>query len=274
MKKMVWINLLAILVFANIGFAQEAKTLTLADIYKNDAFGQKGFGPVRWMKDNKGYSTLEESAGLAGKDIVKYDAKTGKRTFIVSAVDLIPEGTEKPLVIKDYKWSDDNTKLLVFTNTRKVWRYHTRGDYWLLNLATKKLSQLGKSLPEATLMFAKFSPDGSRVGYVSDLNIYVEEVSSNSVTQITKDGGGNIINGTFDWVYEEELNCRDGFRWSPDGENIAYWQSNTAGVGTFYMINNVDSIYSKPIPMPYPKVGTQLSAVKVGVVPAKGGETK
>ncbi|CAM4288743.1 S9 family peptidase [Zobellia nedashkovskayae] len=274
MKKMVWINLLAILVFANIGFAQEAKTLTLADIYKNDAFGQKGFGPVRWMKDNKGYSTLEESVGLAGKDIVKYDAKTGKRTVVVSASDLIPKGSEKPLVIKDYKWSDDNTKLLVFTNTRKVWRYHTRGDYWVLNLATKKLSQLGKSLPEATLMFAKFSPDGSRVGYVSDLNIYVEEVSSNSVTQISKDGGGNIINGTFDWVYEEELSCRDGFRWSPDGENIAYWQSNTEGVGTFYMINNVDSIYSKPIPMPYPKVGTRLSAVKVGVVPAKGGETK
>ena len=274
MKKMVWINLLAILLFANLGYAQEAKTLTLADIYKNGEFGQKGFGPVRWMKDNKGYSTLEESTNLAGKDIVKYDAKTGKRTIIVSAADLIPNGSEKPLVIKDYKWSDDNTKLLVFTNTRKVWRYHTRGDYWVLNLATKKLSQLGKSLPEATLMFAKFSPDGSRVGYVSDLNIYVEEVSSNSVTQITKDGGGNIINGTFDWVYEEELSCRDGFRWSPDGENIAYWQSNTAGVGTFYMINNVDSIYSKPIPMPYPKVGTQLSAVKVGVVPAKGGETK
>ena len=274
MKKMVWINLLAILLFANLGYAQEAKTLTLADIYKNGEFGQKGFGPVRWMKDNKGYSTLEESTNLAGKDIVKYDAKTGKRTIIVSAADLIPKGSEKPLVIKDYKWSNDNTKLLVFTNTRKVWRYHTRGDYWVLNLATKKLSQLGKSLPEATLMFAKFSPDGSRVGYVSDLNIYVEEVSSNSVTQITKDGGGNIINGTFDWVYEEELSCRDGFRWSPDGENIAYWQSNTEGVGTFYMINNVDSIYSKPIPMPYPKVGTQLSAVKVGVVPAKGGETK
>ncbi|MGP1993201.1 DPP IV N-terminal domain-containing protein [Zobellia laminariae] len=192
MKKMVWINLLAILLFANLGYAQEAKTLTLADIYKNGEFGQKGFGPVRWMKDNKGYSTLEESTNLAGKDIVKYDAKTGKRAIVVSASDLIPKGSEKPLVIKDYKWSDDNTKLLVFTNTRKVWRYHTRGDYWVLNLATKKLSQLGKSLPEATLMFAKFSPDGSRVGYVSDLNIYVEEVSSNSITQITKDGGGDI----------------------------------------------------------------------------------
>ncbi|CAZ97685.1 S9 family peptidase [Zobellia galactanivorans] len=274
MKRAVLNVLLAILVFVNVGYAQEAKKLTLADIYKNGEFGQKGYGPIRWMKDNKGYSTLEANKDLSGKDIVKYDAKTGRRSIVVSAADLIPQGSEKPLVIKDYKWSEDNTKLLVFTNTRKVWRYHTRGDYWVLDLATKKLVQLGKTLPEATLMFAKFSPDGSRVGYVSNLNIYVEDLNTNSFTQITKDGGDHIINGTFDWVYEEELNCRDGFRWSPDGEHIAYWQSNTEGVGTFYMINNLDSIYSKPIPMPYPKVGTQLSAVKVGVVPAKGGSTK
>ncbi|MDO6518718.1 S9 family peptidase [Zobellia uliginosa] len=274
MKRAVLNVLLAILVFVNVGYAQDAKKLTLADIYKNGEFGQKGYGPIRWMKDNKGYSTLEANKDLSGKDIVKYDAKTGRRSIVVSAADLIPQGSEKPLVIKDYKWSEDNTKLLVFTNTRKVWRYHTRGDYWVLDLATKKLVQLGKTLPEATLMFAKFSPDGSRVGYVSNLNIYVEDLNTNSFTQITKDGGDHIINGTFDWVYEEELNCRDGFRWSPDGEHIAYWQSNTEGVGTFYMINNLDSIYSKPIPMPYPKVGTQLSAVKVGVVPAKGGSTK
>ena len=82
------------------------------------------------------------------------------------------------------------------------------------------------------------------------------------------------MNGTFDWVYEEELDCRDGFRWSPDGSKIAYWQSDTKGIGTFYMINNVDSIYPKVIPLPYPKVGTTNSAVKIGVVPAEGGATK
>jgi dipeptidyl-peptidase-4 len=91
---------------------------------------------------------------------------------------------------------------------------------------------------------------------------------------LTKDGGNNIINGTFDWVYEEELGDRDGFRWSPDGKNIAYWQSDTKGVGTFYLIDNVDSNYSRPIPLPYPKVGTANSAVKVGVVSASGGQTK
>ena len=274
MKKRISFKLLLVLFIVNLGSAQEKSMLTLEDVYKNNVFGQKGFGPIRWMKDNKGYSTLESNADVGGKDIVRYDAKSGKRSIIVSAADLIPEKDEKPLVIYNYQWSADNSKLLIFTNTRKVWRYHTRGDYWVLDLEKKILTQLGKTVPSATLMFAKFSPDASRVGYVSDLNIYVEDLNTNTIDQITSDGGDAIINGTFDWVYEEELSCRDGFRWSPDGEHIAYWQSDTKGVGTFYMINNIDSIYSKPLPMPYPKVGTQLSAVKVGVISAKGGETR
>lgn len=252
----------------------QTKKLTLEDIYSSGMYRSKGFGPVRWMKDNKGYSTLEQNSTLNGTDIVVYDAESGARKVLVSAGQLKPAGADKPLAIADYIWSDDNSKLLVFTNTRKVWRYHTRGDYWVLNLSNGKLHQLGKKLEEATLMFAKFSPDGNKVAYVSKQNIYAEDIAKGTIIQLTKDGGKNIINGTFDWVYEEELDCRDGFRWSPDGKTIAYWQSDTKGVGTFYMINNVDSNYSQIIPLPYPKVGTTNSAVKVGVVPATGGTTK
>ncbi|MBK7376759.1 MAG: S9 family peptidase [Chitinophagaceae bacterium] len=266
------IFIFAVFCFCN-SFAQ-TKKLTLEDIYSNNVYRSKGFGPVRWMKDNKGYSTLENNAGAKGTDIVVYNAESRLRTVLVNAKQLIPAGTNKPLSIANYIWSEDNSKLLVFTNTRKVWRQNSRGDYWVLNLANGRLTQLGKGLEEATLMFAKFSPDGGRVAYVSKLNIYVEDIATGKTTQLTKDGGGNIINGTFDWVYEEELDNRDGFRWSPDGKNIAYWQSDTKGVGTFYMINNVDSNYSKPIPLPYPKVGTANSAVKVGVISAAGGKTK
>lgn len=273
-KKRTQIVSIAILFLVGLGVAQESPSLVLEDIYKQNQYRQKGIGIVRWMKDNKGYSTLENNERIGGKDIVKYDARTGKRSIIVSASSLIPSGESVPLVISDYQWSLDNTKLLIFTNTRKVWRYHTRGDYWVLDTKTNTLNRLGTSLPSATLMFAKFSPDATRVAYVSELNIFVEDLGSNEINKITTDGGNNIINGTFDWVYEEELSCRDGFRWSPDGEHIAYWQSNTEGVGTFYMINNIDSIYSKPLPMPYPKVGTTLSAVKIGVIPANGGKTK
>ena len=257
--------------WCHISIAQQQ--LSLADIYSNNTYSQKGYGPVRWMKDNQGYSTLENNALSGGKDIVRYDAKTGNKKILVSAKQLIPANETKPLSIANYEWSNDDGKLLIFTNTRRVWRYNTRGDYWVLNLSTGKLQQVGKNAESTSLMFAKFSPDASRVAYVSKQNIYVEDLATGKNTQITTDGGANIINGTFDWVYEEELDDRDGFRWSPDGKNIAYWQSDTKNIGTFYLINNVDSIYSKPIPLPYPKVGTKLSAVKLGVIPATGGKT-
>ena len=258
----------------NSHLGAQNKKLTLEDIYTNNLYRSKGIGQIRWMKDNKGYSMLEYNTVAKANDIVRYNVASGTKSILVSANQLLPAGHSQPLSVYDYGWSDDNNRLLIFTNTRKVWRYHTRGDYWVLNLTTGKLTQLGKGLEEATLMFAKFSPDGRRVAYVSKLNIYVEDIATGKITQLTKDGGGNIINGTFDWVYEEELDGRDGFRWSPDGKNIAYWQADTKGVGTFYMINNVDSNYSVPIPLPYPKVGTANSAVKVGVVPATGGQTK
>ena len=271
MKKTIVLSVLFFFSFLEMVFSQS--TLTLEDIFQNGTYNQNSFGPIRWMKDHHGYSSIEKNQQVDGVDIVRYEAKSGARSVLVAAHELIPEGETKPLSVADYHWSEDNTKLLIFTNTKKVWRYHTRGDYWVLDLTSRKLSQLGKELPPTTLMFAKFSPDASRVAYVSEYNIFVECLEKDRITQITTDGGGEVINGTFDWVYEEELDCRDGFRWSPDGKNIAYWQSNTAGVGIFYLINNLDSIYSKPIPMPYPKVGKELSAVKIGVVSSEGGKT-
>ncbi|MBS4070710.1 MAG: S9 family peptidase [Algoriphagus sp.] len=265
---------LLIFLFSAIGNLYSQTELTLADIFKNGTYRQNRFGPIRWMKDGTGYSSIEKNPRLEGDDMVRYDAAKGTRSILISAEELTPTGVSKPLSVADYHWSEDNSKLLIFTNTRKVWRYHTRGDYWVLDLKTRKLSQLGKGIPATTLMFAKFSPDATRVAYVSENNIFVESLESGKITQITTDGDKDIINGTFDWVYEEELDCRDGFRWSPDGKNIAYWQSDTRGVGTFYLINNLDSIYSKPIPLPYPKVGQTLSAVKIGVVSSEGGQTK
>lgn len=263
-----------IVLCCNLTVWSQDKKLTLEDIYTKGLYRSKGIGPLRWMKDNQSYSAMEYNQAAKGNDLVRYDVVSGTKSVLVNASQLIPAGASQALPIDDYSWSDDNTKLLIFTNTRKVWRYNTRGDYWVLNLRNGKLQQLGRGLESSSLMFAKFSPDGGRVAFVSKLNIYVEDLASGKRTQLTKDGGGNIINGTFDWVYEEELDDRDGFRWSPDGKNIAYWQSDTKGVGTFYMINNVDSNYSVPIPLPYPKVGTTNSAVKVGVVSATGGPTK
>ncbi|WP_154854138.1 S9 family peptidase [Cyclobacterium xiamenense] len=271
MNKIVFLSVY-FFILSGVGFSQ--RSFSLEDIYRDNAFAAAKFGPIRWMRDSKGYSSIEKNADVDGDDLVRYDAASGRRSLLVSAEELIPEGQTAPLQIADYHWSADNRKLLLFTNTRKVWRYHTRGDYWVLDRETKALRQLGRGLPGSSLMFAKFSPDGSRVAYVSKNNIFVEFLESGAIIPLTNDGGENTINGTFDWVYEEELGCRDGFRWSPDGEHIAYWHSDTRDIGTFYLINNIDSVYSQPIPLPYPKVGSKLSTVKIGVVSAEGGDSR
>ena len=120
-------------------------------------------------------------------------------------------------------------------------------------------------------MFAKFSPDGSRVAYVRANNIYVERLETGTVTPLTRDGSTTTINGTSDWVYEEELDVRDGFRWSPDGQRIAYWQFDSTGVEMFTLINDTAALYPAITRIPYPKAGTTNSAVRIGVVSAGGG---
>jgi dipeptidyl-peptidase-4 len=252
--------------------------LTLDRIYKVRDFKSETFGPARWLEHKTGYTTLEPSKDKnGGKDIVRYDPRTGKRQVEVAAADLIPAGEKKPLEIDDYKWSSNGKWLLVFTNTKKVWRRNTRGDYWVLNLENRQLWKLGGEAEPSSLMFAKFSPDSSRVGYVIKNNLYVQRLGDNSIDrnilQLTHDGSTTIINGTFDWVYEEEFGLRDGFRWSPDSKHIAYWQLDAEGIRDFYLINNTDTLYPELIPVQYPKVGTVNSACKVGVVPVEGGKT-
>jgi len=277
MKHLVSLSLILLLVLGSAlsltGQENNAK-LTLEDIYKNGSYSTRYYRSVRWMEDSRYYTTLEMNRERACSEIIRYDVKSGDREMLIGADQLLPGEGAEPLVVRDYQWSEDNSKLLLFTNTQRVWRYHTRGDYWVLDLQSGGLQRLGTSLPSSSLMFAKFSPDGTRVAYVSEHNIYMEELASNLITKLTRDGGERFVNGTFDWVYEEEFACRDGFRWSNDGEKIIYWHSDTEGTGTFYLINNLDSIYSQPMPFPYPKVGTTNSAVKIGVVPASGGTTQ
>lgn len=249
------------------------KTLNLEDALSGKLIQTKGIGAMNWMKDGERYSRLENNAKDGGMDVVAYRAKDNAREVIIPAALFTDKATGKPISIRSISWSNDNEKVLIYNNTRRVWRYDTRGDYWVLSLNDGNLRQLGKGLPESSMMFAKFSPDGSQVAYVSGNNIYTENIKTGQITQLTDDGSQTIVNGTFDWVYEEEFNCRDGFRWSPDSKYIAYWQSDTRGTGVFDIINNVDSIYPSIQHFPYPKAGTTNSAVKVGYIPAEGGAT-
>ena len=224
-------------------------------------------GGNQWTKDGNSYWTPEKG------EIVQYTLPEQTRTVIATTAMLTPAGKTEALRLRSIRPSTDNRKVLIYTNSVRVWRNDTRGDYWVLDLDKKTLVQLGPKLPVSSLMFAKFSPDGSKVAFVSKHNLYVQTLADNKVTQLTKDGTDKIINGTFDWAYEEEFSCRDGFRWSPDGNNIAYWQIDASNVKYFLMINNTDSIYSFTVPVEYPKVGETPSACKIGIVSAKGGAT-
>jgi len=223
-------------------------------------FSQFRAKEINWTPDGNAYLQLKDG------NIVRTDVKTNDETTIVKREQLIPTGSDSPLSFNIYSFSPDYKTLLIFTNTAKVWRYHTRGDYWILDVASNQLTQLGKGLPSQSLMFAKISPDGKNAAYVSEHNLYVEDLSTHKITQLTSDGTRKFINGTFDWVYEEELGCRDGFRWSPDSKMIAFWQVDATKIRDYYMLNTTDSPYSRIIPVEYPKVGQPPSPVHIGVI--------
>jgi dipeptidyl-peptidase 4 len=266
--------------------ATTCELLTVERIFGPEReFKSEIWGPAHWFKDGSAYTTLEIAEAFADaqldgdepgneiKDIVKYDPETGQREILVPAASLIPEGQSLPLKIENYAWSDDAEKLLVFTNAQRVWREKTRGDYWLLNRKEGTLRQLGGECAPATMKFATLSPDGGSIAFVCENNLFVQCLQDLQITQLTFDGSANIINGTADWVNEEEFHLRNGLRWSPDSQSIAYWQFDTSGVREFSLINNTDSPYPQITSYAYPKAGETNSACRVGVVSASGGDT-
>ena len=256
------------------GQVPAAATEMLRRLYASRDFASERFGPARWIEKGAAYTTVEPSEAVSGaSDIVRYETATGARTVYVSARRLIPAGDSVALDIDDYGWSADGSQLLLFTNSRRVWRQNTRGDYWVLDRRTWKLQKLGGDAPASSLMYAKFSPQGDRVAYVTRGDLYVERIADGKVTRLTSGADSLHVNGMSDWVYEEEFDLRDGFRWSPDGAKIAYWHFDMTGVRTFTLINNTDSLYPFTIPIQYPKAGTANSAVTAGVVSTDGGPT-
>jgi dipeptidyl-peptidase-4 len=224
---------------------------------------------IHWAADG---NSFYEAADYG---IVQVQLPALKPDIIIGNPQLTPAGAQQPLQVENFFFSNDGSKMLIFTNSKKVWRYHTRGDYWVYDKTSKSLKQLGKSLPPSSLMYAKLSPDGNSVAYVSMHNIYTEDIATGTIKQLTTDGTDRMINGTFDWVYEEEFDCRDGFRWSPDSKSIAYWKIDARQIPNFLLIDNTDSIYSFTKPVEYPKVGVSPSFCYIYVVNvASGTSTK
>ena len=266
-----------------------AKQLSNEDIFDERLYDAKYPVASRWHPDGKSFTVLEtnpayedaemevdENGDLVEhpKDLVSYDFETLERSVVLSADNLVQSGSDKPLVIDDYAWSDDQGKILIYSNSVRVWRAKSRGDYSVLDLESGELTKLGgPDAKPSTMQFAKFSPDGTKVAYVREANIYVEDLATGEIQQLTQRDNDSIINGIMSWAYEEEFSIRDGFRWSPDSLRIAYWQFDTSGVEDFKIINNTDSLYPTITTIPYPKVGETVSAARIGVVSLRTGNT-
>jgi dipeptidyl-peptidase-4 len=252
--------------------------LTVDRLFGSEEFQTARLGPFVWSKRGASYFTLEAPppgpGDHAGRDLVRHNLVDGGQEVVAPASAFLPRGAKKPLTVEAFTFSADESQVLIFTNSQRVWRRHTRGDYWVLDVATRELRQLGGDAPPATLMFAKFSPDRTRVAYVRANNLYVQDLRDLRVTALTTDGSATLINGTSDWVNEEELGLRDAFRWSPDGTAIAFWQFDTGDVGQFHLIDNTSALYPKITSFAYPKVGEKNSATRLGVIAATGGAVR
>lgn len=246
--------------------------LTVDRIFDSSDFREKGAATGEWLEGGTGYTTLEDGAeGRSGKDIVWHDPATGRTEVLVASTLLIPSGKSQPLSIENYTFSTNRARLLVFTESRKVWRRNTRGDYWVLDISSRELKKLGGDAAPSSLMFATFSPDGTSVAYVREHNIYVQDLVDYRIKPLTQDGSADVINGTFDWVYEEELELRNGMKWSPDSRKLAFWQLNSAEVPEFYILNNTEGMYPRLNRFKYPKTGQKNSSVRVGVANVADG---
>jgi dipeptidyl-peptidase-4 len=266
---------------------RESAAKLIARTMFNPEYRVKTFHGGTWLGSGDAYLAIEPAAAGGGSDIVRYQTATGARDILVAASRLIPAGEKTPLPVEDYAMSSDGHQVLIFTNSQTVWRQNTRGDYWVLDVKSGALRKLGGDAPASSLMFAKFSPDNMKVGYVRGNNVYAEELASGQITQLTRDGSDIVINGTSDWVSEEEFDIRDGFEWSPDSRAIAFWQFNTTGVGNYTLIYDLGAPrgeivtgipypntgpYPQILEYPYPLAGTKNSAVRVGVANASGGQ--
>ena len=231
-------------------------------------FGRVLPNDIIWNENETGYYTIKNN------NIVLVSTKGKDDKVILSSSQI------NNLEIESFSFSQSKSKILLFTESVKVWRYNTRGDYWVYDFKKDQIQKLGRDMSSSSLMFAKFSPDENFVGYVSkeksesgirnsstSVNIYLENLENREIKKLTSSNGTKkLINGTFDWVYEEEFGCRDGFIFSEDGSRIAFWQIDANQVRDFYMINNTDSIYSYTIPVEYPKVGEDLTPARIGVI--------
>ena len=241
--------LMAALLLCCSVFAQE---ITLEDIWAKGTFRSKSIDEIRSMKNGENYCILKREG------IEKYAYSTGKKIEQIVSFSDLKFKTENEYVF-DYRFNQDESKLLLATNPEFIYRRSYRANYYIYDIKTKQLA----SVNEDKVRLAEFAPDGSKVAYVKANNLFMLSLSDMQETQITTNGEFNkIINGTTDWVYEEEFAITKGFFWSPDSRKIAFYSFDESKVKE-YTIPYYGNLYPVQYTYKYPKAGEANSVISV-----------
>ncbi len=261
------IFLLSFLILTISSYPQKNQ-LSLEDIFSTDKYVAEKVENIQWLPDGSAFTYTDSNKTYNLLDIYNHDVESGEDVLIVAGNELKFDG--KRIEMSDYSWTDDGEFLLIEGPEKEIWRHSRQAPFYLYNVELKTITAVGNNDPN--LRNVKLSPDGSKVGFVRNHNIYITDLATGTERAITNDGTENILNGEFDWVYEEEFGLADGWRWSPDGKKIAFWRFDQTRVKEFYMIDEM-FVYNKVTPLKYPKTGEENSIIKIGVFNLASGET-
>ena len=246
-------------------YAQQKLPLTLEDIWAKPTFRSAAVPGFNWMNDGRYYSAL------AAGSLVQYEVTTGKAVqTLVAATDLQVAGSDKPLAVDGYSFNANEQKILFTTATEPIYRRSARASYYVFDRGTRKLTPLSAGGKQG---YATFSPDGQRVAFARDNNVYVTDLATMQETAVTTNGvKNNLINGSADWVYEEEFGFAQGFFWSPDSKKIAFYTFDESQVPEYDM-QEWGGLYPKEYRFKYPKAGEKNSIVSVSAYDVASART-
>jgi dipeptidyl-peptidase 4 len=241
--------------------AQQKRNVALEDIWAKRELVAEGVEGINWLKDGRHYTSLVPDEKNRTQDIVQFDVTTGQPTgTLVEGENL--KGPNGPIEVDEYTFSADEQRLLISTATEPIYRRSSKAEYYLYDLKTKELKPVSKGGKQ---MYATFSPDGERVAFVRQNNLYYVDVKGGQEHKITEDGTVNQrINGALDWVYEEEFEFAVGFGWSPDGAKLAFYTFDESRVPE-YAMQKWGKLYPESYLYKYPKAGEANSVVGVKV---------
>jgi dipeptidyl-peptidase 4 len=249
--------------------SDSAARLTIDRIFRRGDFDPDPAPTIRWMQDGQSYVDLRSATG-GGSDIVRVDLPTGDTTVLIAAAQIV--GADgKRLEIEDVALSSDETKALIAHDSRPLLPHKDGGFYHVVDLRTKRLTPLSRGpLP---LQHAKLSPDGRRAAFVRDNDLWLVDLSSGAERRLTRDGSETILNGISDWVYDEEFDIEDAWRWSPDSKRIAWIRFDQSRTPKDPLVRDT-AVYPTVTFYRHAKPGQPNSRVRVGVVDVATGASR